>query len=81
MGCFTDTLEHNPLLGSLFDMGLHNGKPISISKMLHFGMEDGYVDNGTEIVNGIPCRRYVSQHVPVPAINGTFEVKYYWTRK
>ena len=47
--------------------------------MLHFGAEDGYNFNGTTSVNGIPVNVYVSEKVSVPAINGTFHVKYYWT--
>ena len=53
----------------------------SIAHMLHFGPEDGYVFTQPENVNGIPCNTFESKSVKVPALNGTFDVKYHWSSK
>ena len=47
--------------------------------MLHFSVEDGYTLNGTSVVDGIHCNKFVSMEVKVPAINGSFHVEYHWT--
>ena len=47
--------------------------------MLHFSVEDGYTLNGTSVVDGIHCNKFVSKEVKVPAINGSFHVEYHWT--
>ena len=51
----------------------------SIGHMLHFSVEDGYTLNGTSVVDGIHCNKFVSMEVKVPAINGSFHVEYHWT--
>ena len=47
--------------------------------MLYFGNGDHYVDDGDELINGIPCKRYKSDNVKVEALNATFHVRYFWT--